>query len=549
MPARASTAPADDLDGSLASGYVLREAPRSLSQTLPQRRGRFSTWPLIGGERGIELVEAATDEVFAAVGLDDYVGCSTFEYRRRPLLSIKPPASSERLVDICRKWFPLLMRRIKLTTKLPVVTLDNRSKIGSPIRKRLDNKLQAILPFIEQFLQGDFSAIEHDGFALQGIRTQWEKKSKVRTIVCATKALRAEYDEVTLEKRTDTHGRVCSRTRSVVNPALLNLAKLPVDNMIHHVMLSWRCCKPDLKLAREKGFTADVLIAPDWKNFDHQAGYMAHMYAAEVGGEYEKACRLLWSQDVLCRVDGWRDVVFMRAAEGFLQQFWSGDSSVAPFGKMVCLSVNAEFISSYFRLSDEATLDALIYGEHRDFGFRNYGDDNIVFGSRSVTDAYVRFTTAFLDLDFEDPPRFLGDVFTKHEGVWKSNLDWRSYFLNWYLAERPPGTLFRPYPCYGWVARRQDYKLAGPKNMVSLMELEDKILASHGLLVSAIIEKAAIEAREIADAAVSYRIRYDKAYLLTEEEKAKLPEYNAMSPALVRRLIDYFLPRNGGWNV
>jgi hypothetical protein len=526
------------------AGYVLEAAPRGLSTTLPQRRKRFSIWPTLQSPDGMRAVEGAMDDLFAEVGLDEYVGCSTYEFDRRPLLAIKAPESSKELISVCAKWFPLLMDRVRRDAKIPVVTLDKRSKIGSPIRKRVDNKYDTVEPFFQAFIRGDYSSVERDGFALQGIRLQWERRSKVRHYVCARKNLSLDDVAVDAAARALDEGRLCSRTRMIVNPAVLNLAKLPCDNSIHHVLLSWRCCKPDLSFMRTKGFHAEALLAPDWTHFDHQAGYMARMYAATIGGEYERACLLLWGKPVLCRTDGWRDVLYMSAAEGYLQQFWSGDSSVAPFGKFVCLAVTAEFIQRHYRLDDQSTLEALIYGEHRDFGFRNYGDDNVVFGSSHAVEAYRDFATSFIVMDFEDPPRFLGDVFTKHaDGYWRSTLDWRSYFLNWYLPERPPGTLFRPYPCYGYVARKQDYAMFGPPQMQSLFEVEQRVLAAHRIDVSELLARAAQEAAKIKQlAAVNYRMRYDKAYMLDEETKSQLPEYNVVPREMVISLLKHFFP-------
>jgi hypothetical protein len=469
------------------------------------------------------------------------------EYSRRPLLSIRPPEASEKLRAVCEKWFPKIMARVKSHARVPQFTLDKRSKLGSPVRKRVDNKLEVCTPFFEAFLADDWSSIEQDGAALQGIRLQWERRSKTRTYVCSTRGLQAEVDVVDAEKRLGREGRLCSRTRMVVNPAILNLAKQPGDNSVHHVLLSWPCCKPDLEYMRTTGFDAEELVAPDWTHFDHQAGYMAPLYASTIGGNYEEACKLLWSNPVLCRVDGWRDVCYLRAAEGYLMQFWSGDSSVAPFGKFVCLSTMCDFLQTYFNLDDEQTLDAMCAGQYGTFGFRNYGDDNIVFGPSEVIKAYVKYAKSYIDMDLEDPPRFLGDVFRRDpDGRWRSSLDWRSYFLNWHLAERAPGTVFRPKPCVGWLSRRKDYTSFGPKNMHQFLDVEDVALKEHRFDIEALILQAKKEMEERDTSSIPYRLRYDKSYLLTEEQKATLPEYNVVPREMCRRLAEYFLT---GWRL
>lgn len=496
--------------------------------------------------RDIDRVFAAMDEIFAQVGLEDYVGTASFEYTSRPILEVGKPEASAALVAVCQKWFPLIMKRVLRKIAVPTVTLDNRSKIGSPIRKRVDDKLRVVAPFLEDFAEGNFSSIERDNLALQGVRIQHERRSKVRKYTFSSPSGVAVTREVGEDARL-IDGRLCGRTRLVINPAVGNLALLAVDNAIHSSLLSWKSVKPDVHWMRTKGIVADAFLAIDWKNFDQQAGPMAIMYASLISDEYVRMFNLLNDAPVLCMATGWRDSVKVAAAPNFVSQFKSGLSSVAPIGKFVCLSANAEFISSEFGLTEDATLDALEEGSYRDFGFRNYGDDNEVFGHKRRVDNYVRKLSSMARIELEDPPKFLGDVYSKDAlGAWKGRLDHKSYFLNWYTNERAPGTIFRPFPCFGFVARRRDYAAWGPPDMHKYFALEDRVLAAHGIRVTELFDRAQKEAADIGRMAVDYRLRFEKSYLLTDDEKAKLPEYQQLDRALVLRLISRFAP---SWNL
>jgi len=500
------------------------------------------------GPDAVDRSNALVDDIMAETGLEKYVGCTSFEMDRRPLMSIRPPSSSQRLIEICKKWFPLIMGRIKMEARYPrVFTLDKRSKLGSPFRKRFDNKLEVVTPIFNLALKGDYTLVEQDGCALQGVRLQPEARSKEREYVFATSSGDTYVDKVGERERTDGNGRIASRTRAIVNPSAFNLAKQPPDNIIHHTLLRWPSCKPDYSIMRGQGFRAESLLALDWKNFDHQAGYMAPMYAECVGGEYEVLTKLIWAQPVLCRMDGWRKVCFVRALLNYIMQFWSGDSSVAPYGKKVALSTFAEFIHTMMGKRIEDTLDAVRAGSCGDFNFRDYGDDMIVFGSKHWVHMFVNWLFSFVIGDVEDPAKFLGDVILRcADGVWRSTLDWESYLTNWYLAERKPGSIFRPKPAFGWVSRRVDYTRYGPPHMQKIFDAEDRCLARAGIDVKMLHAMAAEEAKDLRNETVPYRLRTEKAWMLSDEEKAELPEYNVVDVKVVRALCDHFLK---GWNL
>lgn len=534
-------------------GVAAWPAPRALTQALPKRRLPFAVMPqdVDLGLEGVKRSFALTDAIFERAGLTQYIGCSSYEPEVRPCISVRH-TSNEALEAMCAKWIPLIINRIRARARvIRSYSLDARSKLGSPVRKVVDDKVAVITPWLEQAARGDFSIAEQDGAALQGIRLQPEATTKTRHCLAVRSDGQAYAYTADLERRTDpVTGRVASRVRNVINPSVLNHAKGPASKVIHNTQLQWASHKPDYAGMRSKGFDVELLVALDWKNFDHQVSAAHKYYGPCISEDYARLNDILRAQPVVCLSDDRREAVYTQAKEGFEEQFRSGDADVAPFDKAAAQSPMCEFLQREFGLSKESVLDVLETGEYRGFIFRNYGDDGIIGGPKRTVMRCVAFFSTVADIEIEDPPRYLGEIFRRDpDGVWRCGMNWKSLLLKWYLAERPPFSVFRRFPNLGWVERRMDYQRYGGPGTDKALALELDVLSAHGYDVNHIYaasRKEAEEARAGGAANVDYTLRFEKSYMLTEEEKLGLPEYQQLPPELLSSLLSTFLK---GWNL
>jgi hypothetical protein len=136
----------------------------------------------------------------------------------------------------------------------------------------------------------------------------------------------------------------------------------------------------------------------------------------------------------------------------------------------------------------------------------------------------------------ELPPKFLGyQLFD--EGFMLSR---KSYLQNFYLNERGPYTVFRPYPHLGIVLRRTAYQVQGePFITTDIIPWEDETWPKYGLSMDQVYKRAADESRfAMMDFSYDERIILEKEYQLTEEEKAKLTSrFTILGPDVTSRMI------------
>jgi hypothetical protein len=143
-----------------------------------------------------------------------------------------------------------------------------------------------------------------------------------------------------------------------------------------------------------------------------------------------------------------------------------------------------------------------------------------------------------LPVEIEDPTAFLGMEFKAGTGF---ELTAIKYIINWFLAERNPGTLFRPYPEHGWRARNRVYERIGDSKIRRdiMPVLFNDVLPRFGItpeLQTRMYQMEQMEMLGKRTAAPTWEQTLGKNYLLTDEQKAKFPEYYAI---LGRDVVSY----------
>lgn len=232
-----------------------------------------------------------------------------------------------------------------------------------------------------------------------------------------------------------------------------------------------------------------------------------------------------------------------RHDSGLEIQFGSGISAVAPLQKEIFFCLYQEFAESVLGIAPSVSAAWVLQGGDARFSFLNYGDDNFLFGEKSYVLAAQEFLGDYLEVVPEDPPRFLGFLWTGRD----FRLSPVSYLTKTWLNERAPLTNFRKYPFHGWVEKRRVYKEKGTPEMEQVFAREEELMSRTSLTWVHVRERAQIELATMARsfAFQSERVRTllatEKDYLLTAEEKLALPGYEGYSPAetslMIRRIV------------
>jgi hypothetical protein len=228
-------------------------------------------------------------------------------------------------------------------------------------------------------------------------------------------------------------------------------------------------------------------------------------------------------------------------AGGWSDQFASGDSSVAPVQKEVFVALYQEFAETHLRIPASQSLAWVLQGGDARLTIRNYGDDNSLSGDQQVLSACFDFLRGYLEVEEEQPPKFLGFLWTDNR--WRLGVE--SYLSKTYLNERKPGPPFRRFPYFGWTEKRKVYAEYGVAELEgAIFPRENLELEAAGLPWSKVQVKAAEEAFKAMGengALISPSWLLDKDYLMTAEEKIESGLYEGMFPGETAPMIMHLL--------
>jgi hypothetical protein len=514
-------------EAKLATLYHTAPAPWHLREMMNKRRRIISPVPFMD----LQTWVAAKEELFAllpeAEGYEEQI---VAEQASRPIVDVTDGETFRQGTDIFKSWYPeILEKQLPLTRKLPYV-FNNKSRLGAPFCKRMESKRDACMPLFRDLAVGSETAMRAalDGlYTMINIRLQPEKAQKERIMTFVSRDGVVHRTKMTREFRTVTVPSagvkgLAERTRTIFMPCYVNLMLQMLSSTLHDTLLRTRLCGHDMFRNRDAVLPrgAEAYMCTDIHHMDHHSGACASFMSEVRGGLFNTAFSAMFAHPFLVPSDDWSENLWVWSRG--VTQFPSGFSDVAEIQKLYHVAAYSEFMHKHRGMTREAALDFVWNGGDTAFTIRNYGDDNALAGKRANLDDWLAFASEFCDIEVEDPPKFLGFVWTGQAAGFR--LTAASYVLKTWLYERQPFKLHRPYPCHGWVLKRKAYSEFGdPERMERVYQLENDVLAKYGVPWHVIEDRASVEARLLSSAESHPYALMGKEYLLSEEERAALP--------------------------
>lgn len=540
-----------------SEAYDIRRADQYFARLIPPRRMPFPTFSPIweGSVKAASLTHdetyALTDDMLHFAGLDDYVGSSTFEtahptrkgWAHRPITHYAHISEQQNLIDAYLASAAEMYKIILGNLEPCIQVYDKNSRVGAPIYKVLEHKLEALMPFFETLLTGDLSLFDRpDVYTINNVRQQAEPKTKIREYIYVGPGGKPYLKKIGWADRFDDEfKRHCSRLRLVFNYPLPNLLIQVVDTAIHKFFLRYPACSHNMA-ARIGRPLPGFVLAMDVKHFERAIGCIMRHRHKFLGGLYaEITQRLLATPYLVPGDDGDVYAARIRNDKGFVEQLGSGISAVAPVAKEVLMMLYALYLCKYQGLRFKEAFFTALGGGTEKLQIMNYGDDNLLFGDEDEVLRCFEFMKTFLTVEKEDPPKFLGHLYSPQDGFF---LGRKSYVSNLYLAERGPKTRFRPYPFLGYTLRRHIFAEQGEAFIRNeIFDYEDRRLAERGYTPERIAEAAAQERQRVSAGSLDIaenRI-LEKEYLLSDEQKAQDVNYDILGKGITQKWIERLL--------
>jgi len=542
---------------SVGEMYEIRRADPYFSKHIPPRRLPFPTFARIfEGDEAVAHVDVAqsahiADSLMDVARISEYKGCSTFErahpsrrgWAHRPITHAARQSEQQALTDLYEEFGARMYAVILAGIEPPTQAYDKNSRIGAPVYEIAEHKLQILMPYFMALLAGDLSLFERsDVHIINNVRLQAEKLTKDREYVYVSEQGRAYSRIITAKDRFDSfYKRWCSRVRLVFNYPVANLLLQIVDTAIHNWFLKFIACHHNMTARIGKPLPG-VAKFLDVKHFERAIGSVIQRRHAFIGGLYSRIMeRMLEVPYLVPGDDGNVFTARVRHEAGFVEQLGSGISAVAPIAKEVLMLVYAKYFMDRRSMTFEKAFETALNGGTSGLYIMNYGDDNVIYGDAVEVEACFSHMQKYLTVEEEVPAKFLGHHYTPEFGFYMSV---NSYVLNLHLAERAPGTRFRPYPFLGYQLRRELFQTMGePRIRNDVYPAEDRLLSEHGYTIKRLAEAAEKEQEQLSavELAMHPLTLLGKEYLLTEEQKLADPNYDVLTKEATRGFLKTLL--------
>jgi hypothetical protein len=447
---------------------------------------------------------------------------------------------------------PAVLERLLRSIKAPTQPLNKTSRLGWPFLRHVDpdvneTKRDVLMPFFQRIEQlGAAEALE-GCFIVMNVRLQAEAKAKVRSMLFVNDQGNVYEKEVNEKARVVetpfNTKRVASRTRLVFNMPCANLYKQVLDTAIHNALLTYPAFHHNMYAVTGLLPVRGDILFFDVKHFERHTASIARRRAELIGGLYGEIVHEFNRAAFLCPSDTWDSAHYLwpdRAA-GWSDQFASGDSAVAPLQKEIFICLYQEVAEKILRVPKSASMDWVFQGGDERITIRNYGDDNALSGDGGALEEAFHLLKEYLEVEKEDPPKFLGFLYTK-DG-WRLGVE--SYLTKTYLNERKPYSGFRKYPLFGWVEKRNVYRQYGVAQLDGeVFPLENKKLEENGHPWSRILLQAQKEAVLASTSGGIYKNPawlLDKDYQMDADEKLESGLFEGIFPQETKPMIDRLL--------
>lgn len=515
------------------SAFRVREFPDQAfaRKIVNPRRGPVLGVPGLGW-RDAEHIKGA---LFNRFGLEEYNKSVTGEMYSRPIPHAFETSKLSGIRELYARHAPKLFDRILRTLKPPIQPLNKVSRLGWPNFNVPESKKDTIQPVFDHLLHDGLGTSLDRAWVIMNVRLQEESEHKEREFLFVSKDGQVYPRKIGAKERvirTPLGARLASRTRLVFNEPVHNLIKQILDTAVHNALLSFPLWHHNMYGDPAAAFRgAPFVLALDVKHMERFTAAAVAERARIIGGLYEELQLKFLSLPYLCPSDDWKRffLLYPDLLAGWMVQFASGDSAVAPSQKELFFCLFLEFALTYLKMDEESAVTWVLQGGDARVRILNYGDDNFFAGEETTVRALYKFLASWLEVQEEQPPAFLG--FNYVDGRFQLRL--RSYLLKTYMNERRPGSAFRPYPFFGWREKRRTYgEFGDPALQGSVFPNEDRLLEEAGLPWSKILHLAQAEERIIYAQAKGMALPdwvLGKDYLLTAEQKLATGLYEGWS--------------------
>lgn len=371
---------------------------------------------------------AIADELLTRFKLPQYVGCVTGEISKRPIPQAFRTAETRALTELYKKWMPFLYERIFSELTPPTQAFNRDSRLGDPEFRIPDNKKDVLL--------GYFASLARDGVqTTRGrvveiyVRLQTEPANKARSLTFINDEGVVYQEDIGRQQRLiNVYGvgeRVGSRVRPIFNMPVENLWKQVLDTAIHNVFLKYPAFHHDMFNKRLLPIgPSDFHMCVDVKHFERHTADGVYASGLCIGGKYAEITQMFRDASYLVPSDTRKSYFLLkpRFAAGWSVQFASGDSRVAPSQKEIVSALLCEYVSVVKGLSPADCITWVFNGGDHYLTLRDYGDDMSFSGRESDVRALVRFLQEYLAAEEEQPPKFLGFIWSREHEIGRAHV-------------------------------------------------------------------------------------------------------------------------------
>jgi hypothetical protein len=321
-----------------------------------------------------------------------------------------------------------------------------------------------------------------------------------------------------------------SRTRTITQPAVINLYIQCWDSMLHNAIMRHPLCHANM-YEHKKWPDDSQFTTFDCKHYERYLGMAALVYAKSVGGEYERILLELIHAPYIVPSEDWKAFFEITPLfrDGVYPQFASGLAPVAPLGKLTNICAQVEFFIVTTNMSQDDAVRTVFSGSSPGLIRWMYGDDNRSWGDKGKRDEYVAFMSEVFDIEVDDEPKYLGMIFVPESAEFM--LPKSTYDLKLYQPERDFS--WKDYPNLGMVERRAVFSSFGePIIAKELIPYEntlwDAIEHPYHMIVAASVAER-MKASRSGVTLNKWEVT-DKDYLMTDAERLASGQYWHFKP-------------------
>lgn len=521
-----------------SEGVVVKRAAVDRDHIV-RRKAIQLAWP---GTRP-ETNQILTDDMVGALDQAEYVGLVMTEPNVRATISVFKLAEQMRLIEVCSKHLPMLIRRALTYGKPRALAITKESRIGYPWCEMRTDKAALVQHVVGPEVKRKDLSRYQSGYTLVNIRLQQEVSTKVRTYPVLSPG--GEYYNIEIKgdlrriKWAPEKWGFAAKARPVYCPPAVNLIKQIVDTMLHDYYIEQPLCHFNMTALIDNNFRlCKYHRAGDVKHYERNIGSIVRLRAPLIGEGYNELQTLISDAPCLSVATDWRTPFFVAPDReaGYETQLASGDSCVAAVAKEVMICLFTEFFMTRFHLSQhEAMSRVLAGGDPHLVCLMMYGDDVVFHGEvKEHVDGLFDFMASYLTLEEETPIVFLGYQYDHEIGFFLRS---RSFALNFWKPEHSAGSLFREYPWLGMLLRERVYLKYGGPGIEQIVAHQYAVLERYRVSKARIIQAAERDAKRVASRALPYHHLVGKDYLLTPDEMEIMGKTSALPYS---DSVDYF---------